>query len=83
VGRETTEVRGWDGDDEPDYPVGRRPTYYPPKQGTYVSQRALENRPIEKPTDPERCWCGRPQSQRTKRCALDHPWPREPREEQP
>lgn len=56
--RELTEMRGLDEIEDRDWPVHDRTIIS--KGGRYVSQRELEERPIERASDDSRCWCGRP-----------------------
>jgi hypothetical protein len=80
MGRERSEVRGWDDDDPIDYEVGQRPTYYPAKQFSPApTQQQLIARPfVSDPLATPRCWCGRPIKDSTGSCLLSHVWQHTP-----
>lgn len=72
-----TQVRGLDEHDDLDGVVPDDKAYHPrrfPRAPTTAELRArgFVSNPVS-----TRCWCGRPQLDATKRCKLDHEWPRQ------
>lgn len=72
--RATTEVRGPDEYEDPDWPVGATPPHYPRKFPRAPSTEELRRRGfVSKPVS-ARCWCGRPVKDSTGQCLLEHDW---------
>lgn len=74
MGRERTEVRGWDDDDvDIDWPVGVPPPHFPKFIPRPISQQELIMRPFVKDAlQTMRCWCGRPIKDSTGTCFRNH-----------